>query len=307
MGRLLVNRDFILTVGLILGLFAGEMARFSQILTLPALAVVMTLSTLEIRGRHLKPVSALLRAGLWGILFNYLILSGILFLLSRLFSHDKALADGFLILAAAPPAVAVIPFTEFLKGDRPFSLLATAGAYLAALIIMPLLALTFWGSGLFNLSSLIKIFFLLIVLPVAAAQILRASNLDSKLQNIKGPITNWCFFIVTYSIVGLNSRFILTDIYEVLPVMLAAFASTFGLGLLVEFLGRILKVDHKRLASLVLLGTLKNYGLAGGLALALFSQKTALPAVVSTTFMVAYIIWLGLLKKWFGPGKAKQG
>jgi BASS family bile acid:Na+ symporter len=47
------------------------------------------------------------------------------------------------------------------------------------------------------------------------------------------------------------------------------------------------------LTSLVLLGTLKNYGLAGGLALAIFSKRTALPATVSVIFMIVYIIWLG--------------
>jgi BASS family bile acid:Na+ symporter len=306
MSRLLLNRDFILLVGLFLGLFAGDLAQYSQSLTLPALAVVMTLSTLEVSAGHLKPVSVLVKAGLKGILFNYLILSGFFFFLSRLFSHDQALANGFLILAAAPPAVAVIPFTEFLDGDRTFSLLATTGAYLAGLLIMPLLALAFWGAEIFNLTSLVKIILLLIILPVAAAQLLRAAKLASKLKNIKGPITNWCFFIVVYSIVGLNRHFIVTDIAPVLPIMLAALFGTFGMGFLVGLWGKLVKLDHKRLVGLVLLGSLKNYGLAGGLALALFEQRAALPAVVSTSFMILYIIWLGLMKKWLAPARANN-
>ena len=44
--------------------------------------------------------------------------------------------------------------------------------------------------------------------------------------------------------------------------------------------------------SLVLLGTLKNYGIAGGLALALFSKEAASPSTVSSVFMIIYIIWL---------------
>ena len=47
----------------------------------------------------------------------------------------------------------------------------------------------------------------------------------------------------------------------------------------------------------MLLGTLKNYGIAGGLALTLFSRKTALPAAVSSVFMIVYIIWLDLKKR----------
>ncbi len=44
--------------------------------------------------------------------------------------------------------------------------------------------------------------------------------------------------------------------------------------------------------SLVLLGTIKNYGLASGLAIAFFNKQTALPAAVSSIFMFVHIIWL---------------
>ena len=44
--------------------------------------------------------------------------------------------------------------------------------------------------------------------------------------------------------------------------------------------------------SAILLGTLKNYGLAGGLALALFPERAALPSVVAGTIMIPYVIWL---------------
>jgi BASS family bile acid:Na+ symporter len=59
----------------------------------------------------------------------------------------------------------------------------------------------------------------------------------------------------------------------------------------------------KTLISLVLLGTLKNYGLAGGMALALFSEKTSVPATVSSVFMIVYIIWLEYKKRRTEQGK----
>jgi BASS family bile acid:Na+ symporter len=58
-----------------------------------------------------------------------------------------------------------------------------------------------------------------------------------------------------------------------------------------------MRIDRATLTSLVLLGTLKNYGIAGGLALALFSKKTAIPATVSSVFMIVYIIWLDFQKR----------
>jgi BASS family bile acid:Na+ symporter len=77
-----------------------------------------------------------------------------------------------------------------------------------------------------------------------------------------------------------------------LPVAAIAIASTFLLGLVIDGVGRLFRVDAKIMKSLVLLGTIKNYGLAGGLAIAFFSKQTALPSTVSTIFMFVYIIWL---------------
>jgi BASS family bile acid:Na+ symporter len=61
--------------------------------------------------------------------------------------------------------------------------------------------------------------------------------------------------------------------------------------------GGLFSIDPKTLTSLILLGTLKNYGLAGGLALTLFSKQTAIPATVSVIFMIVYIIWLGFKRQ----------
>ena len=100
-----------------------------------------------------------------------------------------------------------------------------------------------------------------------------------------------------YTIVGLNREMFLQQPLTLVPVVVIALASTFLLGWLIEKVGRWLHVDRPTLTSLVLLGTLKNYGIAGGLALTLFSQKTALPATVSSVFMIVYIIWLDFKKR----------
>jgi len=61
------------------------------------------------------------------------------------------------------------------------------------------------------------------------------------------------------------------------------------------------EVDRKykdTLHSLLLLGTLKNYGLAGGPAVLLFSRDAALPEVVLMTFMILYKTWLDFKMRW---------
>ena len=302
MPRLLKNRDFILLLGLALGLAAGGGARWTHQAILPALGMVMTLSTLGISAGHFRSPRRLLTASLWGLGLCYVLLAGLLLLASRLFADDPALRDGLVILAAAPPAVAVIPFCEFLGGDRPFILLATIGAYLGALVLMPAIAAWHWGAGMVSPWDLLRVLFLLVLLPVAAGRVLRFLGWEERLNAWKGPLTNWGFFVVVYSIVGLNRDFIFDHPGVLLPLAGVALATTFGLGLVIELAGRLAGMRPERVQSIVLLGTLKNYGLSGGLAVALFSQRTALPAVVFTTTMIVFVIWLGWLNRWLKRG-----
>jgi len=286
------DRNSILLSALAIGLLWGKGARWTEPITLPALAIVMTLSTMGVPESIFRSLRGLLRPTMIGIVMNYFILGIVLLLLNAVLIYDEALRLGFILIAAVPPAVAVIPFTYFLKGDETFSLIGTAGAYLAALIIMPLGAFLFLGPGIIDPMKLVVIMLELILLPLIASRLLLRIGMASRLDSIKGPITNWSFFLLTYTIVGLNRDLILNQPLSLSPVIFIALLSTFLLGWGIEKVGRLLHVPQKVLTSLVLLGTLKNYGLAGGLALALFSKKTSVPATVSTVFMVVYIIWL---------------
>jgi len=58
-----------------------------------------------------------------------------------------------------------------------------------------------------------------------------------------------------------------------------------------------LKVARQTVTSLVLLGTPKNTGFVAGLALTLSTKKTAVPATISTIFMLVYIIWLSFRQR----------
>ena len=73
----------------------------------------------------------------------------------------------------------------------------------------------------------------------------------------------------------MNREMFLHRPLALVPVAIIALASTFLLGWIIEKMARRRRLDQATLTSLVLLGTLKNYGIAGGLALTLFSRKTA--------------------------------
>jgi BASS family bile acid:Na+ symporter len=295
---LLRNRNIILILSLATGLIWGKGAQWTETTTLPALAIVMTLSVMGITGDTFRSLRTLMTPALTGIVMNYVVLGGIILGLSKLFIHDEALWSGFVILAAVPPAVAVIPFTFFLKGDTDFSLIGTISAYLGALLITPLMVLLFIGTSFVDPLKLMIITIELIFAPLLFARILIMTGIARLIEPIKGDITNWSFFLVSYTIVGLNQQVFLTQTLSLLPVAIISFASTFLLGWIIGLFCKIARLDKKKTTSIVLLGTLKNYGLAGGLALSFFDTKTALPSTVSVVFMIIYIIWLELKKKW---------
>jgi BASS family bile acid:Na+ symporter len=294
---LLRNRNLILFSSLMLGILWGEGAQWTKSLTLPALALVMTLSTMGISISEFRSPRTLLVPALGGLGINYVLLGGCILGLSMFLVRDEALRSGFVIITAVPPAVAIIPFTGFLNGNSTFSLVGSIGGYLGALIITPLIVLGLLGTGSIEPLKLLLVMVELIIVPLIISRILIWTKMASRIEPYKGTITNWSFFVVSYTIVGLNRDVFLGHPFSLVPVALVALASTFLLGMVIEKAGCFLRIEPKTLTSLILLGTLKNYGLAGGLALALFSKQTAVPAAVSVVFMIVYIIWLGFKRR----------
>jgi BASS family bile acid:Na+ symporter len=168
---------------------------------------------------------------------------------------------------------------------------------LAALFLTPLITLTFIGSGFVESGKILTLMVELILIPLLLSRVLLWSKVAERFEPLKGAITNWGFFLVVYTIVGLNRDLFFAQPLAFLPSAFIAFASTFLLGFIIEKTSRFFRVDSQLTTSLVLLGTQKNTGLAAGLALALFSERTAVPATLSTIFMLVYFIWMSFKQR----------
>jgi BASS family bile acid:Na+ symporter len=233
-----------------------------------------------------------------GITMSYLIQGGVTLALSALLIRQENLRIGFVLVAAVPPAIAVIPFTGILEGNVPYSHVATIGSYLAALLIVPLMFLLLPQTVLGETWNIIMIMLLLIGFPLIVSRIIIRLGFHTRVAACRGLLIDWGFFIVLYTIIGLNRDLILREPSMIAPVAVIIFAGTFILGFLIEKAGYLLQVDRKTIISLVLLGTMKNQGIAGGLALSLFSREAALPAAVSTIIMIVFFIWLDIRRSW---------
>jgi BASS family bile acid:Na+ symporter len=290
--HLLNNRNFIFLLAITFGLVLPQAAEWTKILMMPALALVMMLATINVPNDYFLNPRAILKPSLAGIMMTYVILNGTILLLSALLICDRNLWIGFVLIAAVPPAVAVIPFTAILEGNVSNTLSGTVASYLAALLIMPLMFWIFIGTGFDDPYKLVRIMLLLIVLPLILSRMILYLNWQDRIAPIRGSLTNWGFFIVLYSIIGVNRDLIFSQPLTIIPVAGIAFATTFVLGWIIKKISVLLNVDKENIVSLVLQGTLKNQGISGGLAIALFAKEAAVPSAIYSIFMILYIMWL---------------
>jgi BASS family bile acid:Na+ symporter len=289
---LLKNRNVIFVLAITFGLVLPQAAEWTKILMMPALAIVMMLATLNVPNDYFLNPRAIIKPSLAGILMTYVILGSAILLVSALLIDNRNLWIGFVLIAAVPPAVAVIPFTAILEGNVSYTLSGTVGSYLAALLIMPLMFWIFIGTGFNDPDKLVRIMLLLIVLPLVLSRVILYFNWQDRLAPVRGLLTDWGFFIVLYSIIGVNRDLIFNRPLSVVPVAGSVFATTFVLGWAIQKTCVLFKVDKRNIISLVLQGTLKNQGIAGGLAIALFEKEAALPSAVYSVFLILYFMWL---------------
>ena len=290
--RLLNNRNFVFILSITFGLALPQAAEWTKILMMPALALVMTLATINVPNDYFLKPRAILKPSLAGILMTYVILSGAILLMSALLIDDHNLWIGFVLIAAVPPAVAVIPFTAILEGNVSSTLSGTVASYLAALVIMPLMFWIFIGTGFDDPYKLVRIMLLLIVLPLVLSRVILYFNWQDRIAPVRGLLTDWGFFIVLYSIIGVNRDLIFSKPLSIVPAAAVVVTTTFILGWAIQKTCVLFKVDKKNIISLILQGTLKNQGIAGGLAIALFEKEAAVPSAVYSIFMILYIMWL---------------
>lgn len=244
--QLLGNRNviFILAVGL--GLALPHPAQWTAPAMMPALALVMTLATLHVPNRYFSHPRSILAPSLIGIALTYVVLGGVILTASALLIRDPNLWIGFVLIAAVPPAVAVIPFTVILEGDLSWTLSGTVASYLAALLIMPLIFLATIGTAFADPYKLLRIMLFLIVLPLIASRLILYLGWAGRIEPFRGLLTDWGFFVVLYSMIGINRDLIFSQPMMIAPVALVVLASTFGLGFVIEKAGVFLKKDPHR-------------------------------------------------------------
>ena len=292
--KLFRNRNFILVLAIVLGLLAGkQVAIKTEFLVLPLLAVVMSLSATDITTREFLSLKTMRRPIAYSLLLNYVVLGGAILLLAWWLIPDEEILTGFVILAAVPPAPAVLPFTHSLGGDTRFSLIGMTGAYLAALVILPVAIILFLGLELFNPWELLLILGELIIIPIIVSRILIFTGSVRHITPYRGTIVNWSFFVIVFTLIGVNRQAFFGEFDILLRIAIIAIAISFVLGYVLELIAKALRLKHETTVNVILMGTLKNYSLSGGILLALFTERSTVPVSVCLVFGILMFVWLG--------------
>lgn len=290
---LLGNYGLVATVAFVLGLLTGGFSLLASEITILSLSVMMalSLSNIEINKGVLKGTA---KPTLQVLLLNYVMLTGLILLVSCFFEGE--VGAGWVLMAAVPSAVAVVPFTYMLGGDTKLSLVGTTTIYLLSLAIAPLITLAFLGQDIDRL-RLVSTIILMILIPIAVSQLRPLRKMPS---TTKSPMINICFGVLVFAMTGANRLAFTEDPMMVFWVSVASFIRTFLIGMLVFMVVRALRQPMERGVVLALFSSYKNLGLTAAIAMALIGSDAAIPAIICIPFE---IFWLIALKRAIRIGK----
>ena len=278
--KLLSSFSFVVSIAIILGIVVGGFPAYGNEISTISLMAAMTVSISNI------PLSFknYLKKTYFAVIINYVFLSTLILFLGYVFYSNIHIWEGFVVIAACPPAIAVVPLTKIIGGNEKLSLFALVTTYLLSIFLMPLLIYALL-SKMVSIASLLKNILLLILIPIILSRFVKMEKEKAAI------VTNIFFFFIIFAIIGENRSFLLTDLKTLTILSILMAVRTFGSGGAIKFLTE--KYGKKESISYSLFASFKNEGLAMILALQLFGSIAAIPAIIATIFE---LMWAGFLE-----------
>ncbi len=274
-----------IALGLLAGLLIGDRFPYAGPVATVALVAAMTFALSEVRwaGVSLRREA---RTFATALAWNYGALSALL-LAFALLSTDPDLRAGWVVMAAVPSAIGVIPMTSILGGDTRGALVSSALLYLLSLAVVPALTVAFAGRGV-PLQEIALETALQIGLPIVLSRGLVRVPALAKARPLG---VNLSFFLVVAMVVAANVS-ALSDPGLVAGLAGEAALRTFGIGLVAIGIAAVLHRPRDARIGWALFSSFKNLALTAILALSLFGPRAATPAIVALFFE---IVWLAIV------------
>lgn len=279
-------------MALICGVFLPQGFFLGNVLIFPALIIILTITLLRFPRGFFRHPGPLLSASIQGNVMNYLVLGNFIILTSIFFIQKQDFWIGMILIAAMPPSLDIILLGNLSNIEKNSVFTSLAGAYLGALLIIPLIGLGFLKYIIPNYWNIIVIVLGLIFLPLILSRLAIDKDWDRIIEPYEETIIDYCYFIVFYTITASSKDILMRRSSDLLVIVIIALVSTFFFAFIIRKIGFYFRINEKRITSLLLMGTMKDCGLAGGIALILFGRKVALPSLIFAVFTFVYINWL---------------
>ncbi len=292
--KIILNRNFILVFAVIMGLSFGDYATYIKGYTIYVLAITMVFATTGIDSKALLPIKKLFKPMLIGTVLNYFIFGAVVLVLAWFLMPTKELFMGFVVIVAAPPGVAVIPFSGILKGDIEYSILGVFGAFLASIVIAPVLIQVFSDGASVSAWSLFVLMIKLVLVPLIVSRFLLYKPVFKYVAIIRGKAVDWGFAIIIFTAVGMNRDVFFSDPTVLMLSSIVLLSATFGIGSLFEFFSKKAGIKYERNITQVLLLTIKSSGFSVVTALTLFGKEAAIPSAILAVIVLLYLLYLSI-------------
>lgn len=293
--RIILNRNIILILSLVLGLVIGDFAHYIKHLTFYILAIVMTFSTTNIETKSMFPLRNMIKPMLVGIILNYLVFGTVIIILAYILMPTTNLFLGFVVIAATPPGVAVIPFSSILDGDIKYGAMGTLGAFISSLLFAPLILNIFSNSEVpISSFDLFITMIELVVLPLFISRFLLYKPILPSIKKYRGKVVDFGFAIIIFTAIGLNRQVLFSNFEVFAIVSFVLFISLFVLGHIHELICKTIKLDRKVTVAQNLLLTIKSSGFAVVTAITLYGEESAIPSAILAIFVLAYLLYLSI-------------
>lgn len=292
---IILNRNAILVLAVIAGLIFGDYASFIKDYNIYILAITMTFSMTGLNLLVIKSFKRVVKPFFMGAILNYLVFGAVILPLAWLLMPTKELFYGFVVIVAAPPGVAIIPFSYILKGRVEYAIIAVTGAFVASIVFAPLLVNTFAKEQGISPYDLFETMIQLVLIPLAIAQVLRVRPFIKYVQIVRGKVVDWGFALLIFVAVGMNRQVFFSNPTILLLVVVTIVVATFGLGTVYSLIARKMKVPSDVIITQNMLATIKSSGFSVFTALTLFGKEAAIPSAVLAVMVLVYLIYLSLM------------
>lgn len=295
--RLILNRNAILVFAVLMGLFVGEHASSVKFLTFPILALTMMFSMTGISFAQFKKTEKVYKPIFTGIFLNYIVFSTILIPLAYFLMPTKELFYGFVVIAATPPGVAIIPFTFILGGNVVYAIISLIGAFLGSIVMAPILVKLFANSSGIQSIDLFWMMIQLVVIPLVLSRFLLWGPIKPFIEKVRGKVVDWGFAFLIFIAVGINRHVFFSSPLLLIKIASILIITIFGLGHITNLIAKKTKVDAQTRIPMIMLVGIKSSGFSVFTALTLFGKEAAIPSAVMAVVVLSYLIFLSIKSK----------